>query len=54
MDINMSKFNAEESKFNEQMSRMGSELGRTVQENQQKIGSIIGDSLKDGKAKPVN
>ena len=54
MNIDMSKFNAEAGKFNEQMSRMGSDLGRTVQENQQKIGSIIDDSLKDGKAKPVN
>ncbi len=54
VNIDMSKLNAEAGKFNEQMSRMGSELGRTVQENQQKIGSIIDDSLKDGKAKPVN
>jgi len=36
------------------MSKMGAELGRTVQENQQKIGFIIDQSLKDGKAHPVN
>lgn len=49
-----SKFKAEEEKFKEQMSQMGSQLGQTVQGNQQKIGSIIDDSLKNGKAKPVN
>jgi len=52
--IDMSAFDAEEGKFNEQMSKMGAELGRTVQENQQKIGSIIDQSLKNGTAKPVN
>jgi beta-lactamase regulating signal transducer with metallopeptidase domain len=54
VNIDMSKFNAEAGKFNEQMSKMGAELGHTAQENQQKIGSIIDDSLKNGKAKPVN
>jgi beta-lactamase regulating signal transducer with metallopeptidase domain len=53
-NIDMSKFKAEEGKFNEQMNRMGAELGRTVQGNQDKIGSIIDDSLKNGKARPVN
>jgi hypothetical protein len=33
---------------------MGAEMGRIAQENQQKIGTIIGDSLKNGKARPVN
>ena len=47
-------FKAEEGKFNEQMSQMGAQLGRTVQGNQQKIQSIIDESLKNGKAKPVN
>lgn len=49
-----SKFKADEDKFNEQMRQMGSQLGQTVQGDQQKIGSIIDDSLKNGKAKPVN
>ena len=49
-----SKFKADEDKFNEQMRQMGSRLGQTVQQNQQKINSIIDDSLKSGKAKPVN
>ncbi len=48
------KFKAEADKFKEQMSQMGSQLGQTVQANQQKIGSIIDESLKSGKAKPVN
>jgi beta-lactamase regulating signal transducer with metallopeptidase domain len=48
------KFKAETDKFKEQMSQMGSQLGQTVQQNQQKINSIIEDSLKSGKAKPVN
>ena len=54
MNLDMSKFSAEADKFNEQMRKMGSELGQTVQGNQGKIGSIIDDSLKNGKAKPVN
>jgi beta-lactamase regulating signal transducer with metallopeptidase domain len=54
LKIDMSAFDAKEGKFNEQMSKMGAELGRTVQENQQKIGFIIDQSLKDGKAHPVN
>jgi hypothetical protein len=41
-------------KFKEQMSQMGSQLGQTVEGNQQKMNSIIDDSLKSGKAKPVN
>ncbi len=49
-----SKFKADEDKFSEQMRQMGSQLGQTVQQNQQKINSIIDDSLKSGKAKPVN
>jgi beta-lactamase regulating signal transducer with metallopeptidase domain len=48
------KFKAEADKFKEQMSQMGSQLGQTVQQDQQKINSIIDDSLKSGKAKPVN
>ncbi len=54
MDLDMSKFKAQSDKFSEQMRQMGSQLGQTVQDNQQKIGSIIDDSLKSGKAKPVN
>ncbi len=48
------KFKGEMDKFNEQMSQMGSQLGQTIQGNQQRMNSIIDDSLKSGKAKPVN
>ncbi len=54
VNIDMSHFNAERGKFDEQMGRLGAELGRTVKGNQAKIGSIIDDSLKNGKARPVN
>jgi beta-lactamase regulating signal transducer with metallopeptidase domain len=54
VNIDMSKFNAEMGKFNEQMGQMGAEMGRIAQENQEKIKTVIGDSLKDGKARPVN
>jgi beta-lactamase regulating signal transducer with metallopeptidase domain len=54
VNIDMSKFNAEAGKFGEQMRQMGIQLGQTVQENRDKINSIIDDSLKNGKAKPVN
>jgi hypothetical protein len=36
------------------MGQMGAEMGRIAQENHDKIGVIISDSLKDGKARPVN
>jgi beta-lactamase regulating signal transducer with metallopeptidase domain len=54
VNIDMSKFNAEMGKFNEQMSKMGAEMGRIADENHEKMGSIIDDSLKNGKARPVN
>jgi len=54
MNLDMSKFKAEMDKFGEQMHQVGSELSQKVQDNQQKVGSIIDDSLKNGKAKPVN
>lgn len=54
VNIDMSKFNAEAGQFNEQMRQMGADMGRIAQENQLKIALIIGQSMKDGKAKPVN
>jgi len=54
VNLDMSKFNAEMGKFNQQMSLMGADMGRIADENQDKMGSIISDSLKDGKARPVN
>ena len=52
--IDMSGFNAEMGKFDEQMGQMGADMGRMADQNQQKIGAIIDQSLKDGKARPVN
>lgn len=52
--IDMSDFNAEAGKFNDQMSHMGADMGRIVRENQDKMNSIIDQSLKNGQAKPVN
>ena len=54
MRAGMDQFRAQEQEFNKQMSQMGAQLGQTVEDNQQKIGNIIDDSLKTGKAKPVN
>jgi len=38
----------------EQMRKLGEQLGRLAQENDEKTRALIGDSLKNGKAKPVN
>ena len=54
VNIDMSKFNAEMGQFNEQMGKMGAEMGRIADENHEKMGSIIDQSLKDGKARPLN
>jgi beta-lactamase regulating signal transducer with metallopeptidase domain len=54
MKLDMSKFNAEMGQFNGQMGKLGDEMGHMAQENQEKMSSIIDQSLKDGKARPVN
>jgi beta-lactamase regulating signal transducer with metallopeptidase domain len=54
VNVDMSGFNAEMGQFNEQMNKMGAEMGRLAQENQEKMGSVIDQSLKDGKARPLN
>jgi hypothetical protein len=57
VDVNwsadMGKFGAEQGKFGAQMGQMGAEMGRIARENSQTIKSIIDESLKDGKARPV-
>ncbi|MGB6743623.1 MAG: M56 family metallopeptidase [Terracidiphilus sp.] len=50
----MSTFGAEQGKFGQQMGQFGKQMGEMARENDQKIKSIIDQSLKDGKAKPVN
>jgi hypothetical protein len=36
------------------MGKFGAQMGQMSRENNQQIRSIIDDSLKDGKARPVN
>jgi hypothetical protein len=54
MSVEMSKFSADQGKFGEQMGKLGSEIGQLAHERDQKIRAIIDESLKNGKAKPVN
>ena len=54
VNLDMSKFNAEQVKLAPQMGRIGGEIGRIARENDEKIRSMIDESLQDGKAKPVN
>ena len=52
--LDMSNFNAEQAKFSEQMSRMGADMSQKAHENDEKIRSMIEESIKNGKAKPAN
>ncbi len=61
VDFDMSKFNEARSKFSEQqsqygaqMGQLGSQIGQVAHENNEKIKSIVNDSLSNGKARPVN
>jgi beta-lactamase regulating signal transducer with metallopeptidase domain len=49
----MTKMNSEMGKYGQQMGELGKQMGELGRENNQKIKSIIDESLKDGKAKPV-
>jgi beta-lactamase regulating signal transducer with metallopeptidase domain len=49
----MTKMNLEFSKYGQQMGELGKQMGELGRQNNQKIKSIIDESLKDGKAKPV-
>jgi hypothetical protein len=49
----MGKFAEEQGKFGGQMGKLGSQIGQMSRENNEKIRSIIDESLKDGKARPV-
>jgi beta-lactamase regulating signal transducer with metallopeptidase domain len=50
----MGRFGQEQGKFGAQMGKFGAQMGQMSRENNQQIRSIIDDSLKDGKARPVN
>jgi len=45
---------ADEGKIGGQMGKIGGEMGRVARENNSKVRSMIDESLKNGKAKPVN
>ncbi len=50
----MGRFGEEQGKFGAQMGKFGAEMGQMSRENNHQVRSIIEDSLKDGKARPVN
>jgi beta-lactamase regulating signal transducer with metallopeptidase domain len=50
----MKNFFAEQGKFGEQMGQLGAEMGRIARENHEKMRSIMDESLKNGKARPVD
>lgn len=54
MNGEMAKFGQEQGKFGEEMGKLGAEMGRMAQENHEKVRSIIDESLKNGKARPVD
>ncbi|MDR3792403.1 MAG: M56 family metallopeptidase [Terracidiphilus sp.] len=49
----MGKFNEEMRKFSEQMRKFGEQQGKLFRENNDKLRSTIDESLKNGKAHPV-
>jgi beta-lactamase regulating signal transducer with metallopeptidase domain len=55
MNVNggMAKFGEEQGKLGGQMGKLGAEMGQKAQENQIEIKKIIDESMKNGKAKPV-
>jgi len=57
INFNMNDFwknyGGEQGKLGSQMGELGSQIGRTARENHEKMKSIIDESLKNGKARPV-
>jgi hypothetical protein len=50
---NMGKFGGQMGELGGQMGKLGAQMGLLSRENQSKVNKIIDESLKDGKAKPV-
>jgi len=50
---NWKMFSEAQGKFGAQMGELGAKMGQTMRENHQKMTSIIDESLKNGKARPV-
>ncbi|MGA2571157.1 MAG: M56 family metallopeptidase [Terracidiphilus sp.] len=57
VDLNMNgamaQFNEEQAKFGAEMGKLGAEMGQLSHENHQKMRELLDDSLKNGKARPV-
>jgi beta-lactamase regulating signal transducer with metallopeptidase domain len=53
IDGGMGKFGEEQGKLGGQMGELGAKMGKIAHENHEKINGIIDESLKNGKAKPV-
>lgn len=49
----MGKFGEQQGKLGGEMGKLGAQMGKIARENHEKVNSIIDESLKDGKAKPV-
>jgi hypothetical protein len=52
-NLDMGKFGQQQGQFGSQMGKMGAEMGRMARDRDQKVRGIIDESLKDGKARPV-
>ena len=50
---NMGKFGGQMGELGGQMGKLGAEIGELSRENQSKVKKVVDESLKDGKAKPV-
>ena len=50
---NMGKFGGQMGELGGQMGKLGAQMGQLSRENQSKVKTIIDETLKDGKAKPV-
>ncbi len=49
-----SKWSEEMSKYGQQMGALGEQMGQAAKENREKIRSIIDESIRNGKARPVD
>jgi beta-lactamase regulating signal transducer with metallopeptidase domain len=50
----MRKLGEQQGKFGGEMGRLGGEMGSKARQNHEKVRSVIDESLKNGKARPVN
>lgn len=50
----MSQFNEKQAKFGDEMGQLGAQMGKLARDNHQRMQEILEDSLKNGKARPVN